>query len=40
MNGRYGAVRPAGHVTDPWYTDPQDPEWGRRPGSPDTDGRP
>jgi hypothetical protein len=40
VNGRYGAVRAAGHVTDPWYTDPQDPEWDRRPGSPDTDGRP
>jgi hypothetical protein len=40
VNGRYAAVRAAGHVTDPWYTDPQDPEWGRRPGSPDTDGRP
>jgi len=40
VNGRYGAVRAAGHVTDPWYADPQDPEWDRRPGSPDTDGRP
>jgi uncharacterized protein YukE len=40
VNGRYAAVRRAGHVTDPWYAEPQDPEWGRDPGAPDTDGRP
>jgi hypothetical protein len=40
VNGRYAAVREAGPVTDPWYTDPQDPEWDREPTSPDTDGRP
>jgi uncharacterized protein YukE len=40
VNGRYGAVREAGPVTDPWYAEPRDPEWGRAPGAPDTDGRP
>jgi uncharacterized protein YukE len=40
VNGRYAAVREAGHVTDPWYSDPRDPEWDRDPTSPDTDGRP
>jgi alpha/beta hydrolase family protein len=40
VNGDYDAVLAAGHLTDPWYTEPQDPEWDRRPTSPDTDGRP
>ena len=40
VNGRYAAVREAGHVTDPWYSEPRDPEWDRDPTSPDTDGRP
>jgi pimeloyl-ACP methyl ester carboxylesterase len=40
VNGRYGAVREAGPVSDPWYAEPRDPEWGRAPGTPDTDGRP
>jgi pimeloyl-ACP methyl ester carboxylesterase len=40
VNGRYAAVREAGHLTDPWYSDPRDPEWDRDPTAPDTDGRP
>lgn len=34
--GEYGEVLLADPVTDPWYAGPQDPEWGRDPGAPDT----
>lgn len=37
VNGNYAAVMEAGHVTDPWYGDPRDPEWDRLPTAPDTD---
>ena len=33
VNGRYAAVREAGHVTDPWYSEPRDPV-GPRPDRP------
>ncbi len=36
VNGNYAAVVEAGHVTDPWYTTPQDPEWDRDPTAPRT----
>jgi uncharacterized protein YukE len=31
VNGNYGEVLTAGHVTDPWYSSPRDPEWDRDP---------
>ncbi len=30
-SGHYDQVLTAGHVTDPWWTSPQDPEWDRTP---------
>jgi hypothetical protein len=36
VNGDYDAVVHAGPVTDPWYSDPRDPEWDRDPTSPHT----
>jgi hypothetical protein len=36
VNGDYGDVLQAGHVHDPWYAGPQDPEAGRDPTSTDT----
>ena len=34
VNGRYAAVRQAGHVTDPWYSEPARPGVGPRPDLP------
>ncbi|MGB0102514.1 MAG: alpha/beta hydrolase [Nocardioides sp.] len=34
--GNYDAVLLAGHVTDPWYAGPRDPEWDRDPAVHDT----
>jgi uncharacterized protein YukE len=34
--GNYDQVLTAEHVTDPWYSGPQDPEWDRDPTSQDT----
>lgn len=34
--GNYDAVLEAGPVTDPWWSGPQDPEWGRDPARHDT----
>jgi hypothetical protein len=36
VNGDYGDVLQAGHVHDPWYAGPQDPEAGRDPTTVDT----
>ena len=36
VTGNYDAVLTAEHVTDPWYSGPEDPEWDRDPTSPDT----
>ncbi|MCD4524472.1 alpha/beta hydrolase [Nocardioides sp. cx-173] len=38
VNGNYDAVQHAGHVHDPWYDGPQDPEYDRDPTSPTTTG--
>lgn len=40
VTGDHAAVTLAGHVTDPWWGPPHDPEWLRLPEAPDTDGRP
>jgi hypothetical protein len=39
VNGDY-AVTSAGHVEDPWWRTPVDPEAERTPTAPDTDGKP
>lgn len=36
VTGNHDAVQHAGHVTDPWYAPPQDPEWEREPTAPNT----
>ena len=36
VNGNYDAVVEAGHIHDPWYDTPQDPEYDRDPTSPHT----
>ncbi len=36
VTGNYDAVLAADPVTDPWYTDPRDPEFDREPTAPDT----
>lgn len=36
VTGNYEAVQHAGHVIDPWYTLPRDPEWDREPTVPNT----
>jgi hypothetical protein len=36
VNGDYGDVQQAGHVHDPWYAGPQDPEFDRDATSPQT----
>lgn len=38
ITGHYDRVLRADPVTDPWYTDPQDPEWDRVPTTTDTVG--
>jgi pimeloyl-ACP methyl ester carboxylesterase len=38
VNGQYDQVSQAGHVYDPWYRSPVDPEGDRTPTTPDTDG--
>lgn len=39
VNGQYDQVSRAGHVYDPWYRTPVDPETDRSPTTPNTDGR-
>ncbi|MEP9381370.1 alpha/beta hydrolase [Nocardioides cheoyonin] len=40
VNGQYAEVTLAGHVHDPLFGPPHDPETDRTPTAPDTDGRP
>ncbi|MDN5746424.1 MAG: alpha/beta hydrolase family protein, partial [Nocardioidaceae bacterium] len=40
VNRDYDQVVHAGHLHDPWYAGPQDPERDRTPRTPDTDGQP